>query len=60
MAVNLFDHIWSIDLKILHIRGPCNTHSPITRIIAFSGLKKVMVSENQKLCKKVSERCKEK
>ena len=40
MAVNLFDSIWSIDLKIVHITVPCNTHSSITRIIAFSGLKK--------------------
>jgi hypothetical protein len=43
VAFNLFDLIFSIDLKLVYIRTPCNTYPPKTRITAFSGLEKVII-----------------
>jgi hypothetical protein len=42
-AVNLLDLIFSIDLRLVHIKAICNTYPPKTRIIAFNGLEKVII-----------------
>jgi hypothetical protein len=35
--------MFNIDLKLVYIRTTCNTYPPITRIIAFIGLEKVII-----------------
>ncbi len=42
-AVNRLDLILNIDIRLVYIREHCNTYPPITRIIAFSGLEKVII-----------------
>ena len=43
VAVNLLDLIFIIDLKLVYIRAICNTYPPIIRIIALSGLEKLII-----------------
>ena len=42
-AVNRLDLIFSIDLKLVYIKAICNTYPPITKIVAFNGLEKVII-----------------
>jgi hypothetical protein len=43
-AVNRLDLIiFSIDLKLAYIKAICNIYPPTIRIIAFSGLEKVII-----------------
>jgi len=35
--------MFNIDLKLVYRRTACNTYPPVTRIIAFSGLEKVII-----------------
>ena len=44
-AVNFLDLIiFTIDLTLVYIRITCNTYPPTIRIIAFSGLEKVIIN----------------
>jgi hypothetical protein len=42
-AVKLLDLIFSIDLMLVYIRAACNTYPPMIRIVAFTGLEKVII-----------------
>ena len=42
-AVNLLDLIFSIDLKLAYIKAVCSMYPPTIKMIAFSGLEKVII-----------------